>query len=153
MKKVVIAVDYNPASEAVVFAGYQLAKQLHADVCLLHVVSEGHYYGVQYPSFLGYDGFSMPVNYELQESLVSVAKDFVQKAAKHLNDDTVKTHIAEGDTAQTILEYCDSNNIELLIMGTHGHSTLEKLLVGTVAQTVLEKTKIPVYMVPIKKNN
>ncbi len=151
MKKIVIALDYNPASEAVVLAGYKLAKQLQAEVCLLHIISDARYYGMQYPSFLGYDCFSMPVNYELQESLATVATDFVAKAALHLNDETVKTHIAEGDTTDSILDYCKDNNVDLLVMGTHSHSTLEKLFMGTVAQSVLEKTEIPVYMVPVKK--
>lgn len=151
MKKIVIAIDYNPTSEQVVKKGYELAKNLNAQICLLHVISDGRYYGMQYPSFLGYDGFSMPVNYEIQENLAEVASDFVTKAARHLKDENVDTKIVEGDAAEAILKYCNTSKSDILVMGTHSHSLLEKIFMGTTAQTVLEKTKIPVYLVPIKR--
>lgn len=40
MKKVLIAIDYHPNSEVVASAGYELAKSMNAEVCLLHVLAE-----------------------------------------------------------------------------------------------------------------
>ncbi len=151
MKKVLIAIDYNPTSETVINAGYELAKLMQAQVCLIHVISDVSYYGMQYPAFMGYDSFSIPVNYEIQENIVKVANDFVEIAAKHLNDTSVMTHVAEGETSQAVLEYAKEWKADVLVMGTHSHSTLEKIFMGTVASSVMERTEIPVYMVPIKK--
>jgi nucleotide-binding universal stress UspA family protein len=39
MKRILIAIDYHPVSEKVAEAGYKLAKQLDAKVCLLHVMA------------------------------------------------------------------------------------------------------------------
>ncbi len=148
MKKVLITLDYNPNSEKVVNMGYELAKLMQAEVCLMHVLSEVRYYGMQYEPFMGYEGYSFPVDYTIQEEFVKVAQDFLDKTVKHLGDNTVLTHLAEGDTANSILEYAEKWNADLIVMGTHSHGTLEKLFLGTVASTVLEHTKTPVYMVP-----
>ncbi|MCM5663330.1 universal stress protein [Galbibacter mesophilus] len=150
MKKVLIAIDYNPASEEVVEKGYELAQTLGAEVCLLHVISNLQYYGIQYPTFMGYDAMNINYDPSFQEEMKNVAREFLTTATANLEDPKVSSHIAEGDTADEILDYADQWGASLIVMGTHSHSTLEKILMGTVASSVLEQTKIPVFMVPIK---
>ncbi|WP_026450008.1 universal stress protein [Aequorivita capsosiphonis] len=151
MKKIMITLDYNPNSEKVVNMGNELAKLMKAEVCLFHVLAEVSYYGMQYEPFMGYEGYAFPIDYRIQEEVVKVAQDFLDKTVTHLGGNNITTHLAEGDTAQKILEYAQEWNADLIVMGTHSHSTLEKIFLGTVASTVLEKTKIPVYMVPTGK--
>jgi nucleotide-binding universal stress UspA family protein len=148
MKKVLITLDYNPNSEKVVDMGNQLAKLMGAEICLFHVLAEVRYYGMQYEPFMGYEGYAFPVDFRIQEEFVKVAKDYLEKTAAHLGGENVTTHLAEGDTAKSILEYAEKWNADVIVMGTHSHGTLEKLFLGTVASSVLENTKIPVYMVP-----
>lgn len=151
MKKVLIAIDYNPVSEKVAKEGYELAKNLNAEVCLIHVLDDVGFYGAQYPTFMGYDGYSgMGPDFNVAMEMNNIAREFMDSAKKHLQDPQVKTHIAEGDTAKTILNYGEEWGASLLVMGTHSHSVLEKLFLGTVAEKILEKTKIPVYLVPVK---
>ena len=152
MKKVLIAVDYNPVSEKVAEKGYELAKSLNAEVCLIHVLDDVGFYGAQYPTFMGYDGYSgMGPDLDVAMEMRNIAEEFLDKAKEHLNDPQVKTHLAEGDTAKTIMSYGEEWGASILVMGTHSHSVLEKLLMGTVAEKILEKTSIPVYLVPVKK--
>ena len=152
MKKVLIAIDYHPVSEKVAETGYELAKSLNAEVCLLHVLDDVGFYGTTYPTFMGYDGYSgMGPDIDLMMEMRNIAEEFVQKAKDHLNDNRVSTYITEGDTAKTILSYAEEWGATVLVMGTHSHSTFEKLLMGTVAEKIVEKTKIPVYLVPVKK--
>lgn len=152
MKKVLIAIDYHPTAEQVASAGYELAQRMEAEVCLMHVLAEVGYYGMQYPPFMGYTGYDeMAVDLNVASEMRQVAEDFVKTAASHLNDEKVSTHMAEGDTARAILDYSHEWQADLLVMGTHSHSFVEKLLMGTVASQVLEKTEIPVLMVPVKK--
>ncbi len=151
MKKVLITLDYNPNSEKVVNMGYELAKLMDAEVCLFHVLADVRYYGMQYEPFMGYEGYAFPVDYRIQEEFVKVAQDYLDKTATHLGGKNITTHLAEGDTAQKVLEYVKEWKADLIIMGTHSHSTLEKIFLGTVASSVLEYTKVPVYMVPTGK--
>lgn len=149
MKKVLIALDYNPNSEKVVQKGYELAQLMDAEVCLFHVLADVRYYGMQFEPFMGYEGYAFPMDYNIQEEYVKVAKDYLDKTKAHLKDDMITTHLAEGDTAREVLKYAETWNADLIVMGTHSHSTLEKIFLGTVASTVLERTKVPIYMIPV----
>lgn len=154
MKKVLIAIDYNPSSEQVAKAGQNLAKMMDAEICLLHVMAEVSHYGMTYPTpILGYEGYDVgAVDFNLANEMRQVSEDYLTTAANHLGDPNVSTHLADGDAGKAILDYAEQWNADLIVMGTHSHSTLERLLMGTVASTVLEKTKIPIYMVPVKVN-
>ncbi|WBL27199.1 universal stress protein [Zunongwangia sp. HGR-M22] len=152
MKKVLIALDYHPNSEIVATAGYELAKKMNAEVCILHVLADVSHYGVNYSNFLGYPGyqnmgFDLGVTTQLQE----MAEDYLKTAKKQFDDDKVSTALEIGDSYRGILKYSEEWGADLIVMGTHSHSTIEKVLVGTVASKVLEKTNVPVYMIPIKK--
>lgn len=151
MKKILICIDYNPTSEFVADYGYKLAKSLDAEVCLLHVIADVQYYGVQYPTFMGYDGFDTEVDLNIGREMEQVAQNFLDTVKKHLNDAQVSTKILEGNTADVILDYALEWNADVIVLGTHSHNILEKIFVGDVASKVLKHTKIPVYMVPTKK--
>lgn len=152
MNKVLIAIDYNPTSQEVAEKGYNLAKKLGAEVCLIHAISEVAHYGMRYPTFMGYEGFDAgAVDVNLANQMREMTEDYLKTAAEHLDDPSVSTYLAEGDAAKAILNYAEEWNADLIVMGTHSHSVLEKLFMGTVASTILEKTKVPVFVVPVKK--
>lgn len=151
MNKLLIGLDYNPNSEAVVDKGYKLAKKLGAEVCLIHVLADVSYYGVNYPTFMGYEGYNeMHVDLNVVSQLRDVAAKYVKTAADHLNDPSVTTHMAEGPTSSAILDYAEEWKADMIVLGTHSHSMLEKVLMGTTASKILEKTKVPVHLIPVK---
>jgi len=151
MKKILIAIDYNPVSEKVVDAGYKLAKQLDAEITLIHVVADVAYYGIQYPNFMGYQGFDSSIDLNLATEMRNVAKNYLETVAKHLNDPAIGTELGYGDAADAILKYASDWKADIIVLGTHSHNFLEKLLLGDVASRVLKHSKVPVFMVPIKK--
>lgn len=53
-----------------------------------------------------------------------------------------------GHPADTILDYSQSNDIDLIIMSTHGRSGVSKWLIGSVAEKVLRTSSVPVLLVP-----
>ena len=55
--------------------------------------------------------------------------------------------IGFGNTAEAIAEISDGNNLELLVMGAHGHKGLKDLIFGTTVDSVRHKVKIPVLVV------
>jgi nucleotide-binding universal stress UspA family protein len=58
MKKVLIALDYNPTAQKVAETGYTLAKSLNAEVTLLHVLTDPVFYATsEFSPIMGYDGY------------------------------------------------------------------------------------------------
>ncbi|HET8753883.1 MAG TPA: universal stress protein [Salinimicrobium sp.] len=151
MNKILFALDYNPVSEKVAEQGYALAKKLGAKVCLMHVMADLAYYNMEYPTFMGFEGYGTGPDLNMVMELRDMAEEFLQSAARHLNDPLVETFLAEGDTPDAILQYANDWRADLIVMGTHSHSTLEKLFLGTVASKVIEKTKVPVHLIPVGK--
>lgn len=67
-------------------------------------------------------------------------------AAEREGVDTVGT-IRYGSTARTIGTYADTQDADLLVMGTHGRSGIDRLLLGSVTERVLRTATVPVLTV------
>ncbi len=155
MKKVLIALDYDPSAEKIAGIGYELAKAMNAEVVLLHVTAEAAYYAaVDYSPVMGYAGFngftSMNLS-EINERLKTESVQFLEQSKKHLGDDTIITIVADGETADTILFTAKEQQADIIVLGSHSRSGLDKLLMGSVAEKVLHHTKVPLFIVPTKE--
>ena len=58
--------------------------------------------------------------------------------------------LIEGDTKEIIVKEALEINADMIIMGSHGHSSFHKVLVGSVTNSVLKKLSCPVLIVPVK---
>ena len=58
MKKILIALDYDPTAQKIAEAGYSLATAMAAEVVLLHVISDPVYYSSRdYSPIMGFNGY------------------------------------------------------------------------------------------------
>jgi len=58
-----------------------------------------------------------------------------------------KTEILEGRAAQTIVDYAKKNDVDLIVIATHGYTGMKKLMFGSVALRVLHESPAPVLLV------
>ena len=154
MKKVLIAVDYDPSAQKIAETGYSLAKAMGAQVTLLHVTSDATYYSsLNYSPIMGFDSFSNLdiVQTDVVNQLQQAAEDYLAKTRQFLGDDAIQTVVKDGDFGDSILDVADEINADIIVMGTHSRSGWDKLLMGSVAQKVLRKSKIPLFIIPSKK--
>ena len=56
-------------------------------------------------------------------------------------------HVAFGQPAEEIAEYAAQNGIDLIVLGTHGRSGLEKMWLGSVTEKVLRQAECPMLVV------
>lgn len=63
--------------------------------------------------------------------------DGVIERATQASVSSVTRSVQRGEPAETILEYVDANGIDLVVMGTHGRSGLDRHLLGSVAEKVV----------------
>ena len=66
-------------------------------------------------------------------------------AAEHGIDLEAATEI--GRPARAILDYADDNDVDQIVVGSHGRSGLGRALLGSVAETVTRRAKIPVAVI------
>ncbi len=151
MKKICIALDYNPSAEKIAKTGYAYAKALGATTALVHVISDAVYYAMDYAPFMGYESPFNSTNFEVVEELRNGAEKFLKSTAEHLGTKAIATKVLDGETADAILDYAVENDIDLLVLGSHSHSALENVLMGNTAVKVVRHSKIPVLIVPTSK--
>ena len=63
----------------------------------------------------------------------------------------VKSVILEGRAAETIVQYAKENEMDLIVIASHGYSGLKKWVFGSVALRVLHESKVPVLHVRPKQ--
>jgi nucleotide-binding universal stress UspA family protein len=153
MKKILIALDYNPSAQKIAETGYALAKSMNALVILLHVVSDAAYYSsLNYSPIMGFDSFSNLdiLQTDIVEELKKGAQEYLDKSKQHLGDETIQTVIKDGDFGKSILDAATEMNVDIIVMGTHSQRGLDKILMGSVAGKVLHHSSIPLFIIPTK---
>jgi nucleotide-binding universal stress UspA family protein len=153
MKKVLIALDYNPSAQKGAEAGFDLAKAMNAQTILLHVTSDATYYSsLNYSPIMGFGGFSNSyiVETDTLEEIKKAAQIFLDKSKEHLGDDKIETVVKDGDFAETILNTAKELNADIIVLGTHSRRGLDKILMGSVAEKVLHHSLKPLFIIPTK---
>jgi nucleotide-binding universal stress UspA family protein len=153
IKKVLIALDYNPTSQKVAEAGYSLAKAIKAEVILLHVISEPVIYSSLDVMAAGYSGYANLelLKLETVEGREELSNRFLDKWKRQLGDKSIKTFAKEGGSSETIKEMAEKLHIDIIVMGSHSQRWLENIVLGSVTEKVLHHTSIPLFIVPTKK--
>ena len=152
IKKVLIALDYDPTAKKVAEAGVALAKAMGAEITLLHVIVDPALYASAYDN-IGIWQIDKPYTLDTFENLKSSSRHFLEKAKRHLGDSTIQTVQKEGDFANSILETAKELDIDIIVMGSHSQKWLENILMGSVTEEVLRKSTIPLFIVPTKKRD
>jgi manganese transport protein len=106
----------------------------HANYYLIHVVET---------AAARYHGESV-LDYETQSDAENLEK--YRANLKELGYHST-AHIGYGGTVTAIVEISKQNNLELLVMGAHGHQGLKDLILGTTVNSVRHKVTIPVLIV------
>jgi len=148
MKKVCIALDYTPLSAKVAETGYSFAKAIGAEVTLIHVITDAAFYNAYCVPNMGYNPILTPSDPLGVDDVEDVAEEFLSTAISRLSDQGVNKVILEGSTADAILEFASENHMDLIVLGTHGHSGLEHLLLGNTAGRIVKYSTIPLLIVP-----
>ena len=139
--KILIAVDGSPYSIKAVkhvikhFDWFSAPPELH----LLHVklpLPPG-----RARSFLGNDVVDKYFREESEAALAPSEKLLRKK------DIPFRTGYKVGDIANEIQAYVKKNKIDMIVMGSHGHSALTNLVMGSTATKVLASTDVPVLIV------
>jgi len=156
IKKVLIALDYDPTAQKVAEQGYSLAKTMGAQVILLHVVTDPNYYTTSdYSPIMGFGGFMDVAQFQpgTAEGLKLASQHFLDKTKRHLNDETIQTSVKEGEIANSILKTAKDLHADIIVLGSHSRKWLENIVLGSVAEHVLNHAQIPLFIIPTKKTS
>jgi nucleotide-binding universal stress UspA family protein len=146
INKVLVPIDFSDYSKSALRYAVNFAKSFNAEIIVIYVVEP-----VIYPPDFSMGQIAMPsINTEWDDR----AKDELQKLAKSeiIGAVKVKTIIKTGKPFVEIIETAKEENVDLIIIATHGHSGVEHILFGSTAEKVVRKAPCPVLTLrePIK---
>ena len=80
-------------------------------------------------------------------------EDYINRIASSLREEGLKADpvVLYGSAVDKILDHADKNNIDLIVMATHGRSGISRWWIGSVAEKVISATKTPMLLVPARK--
>jgi nucleotide-binding universal stress UspA family protein len=136
-QSILVATDYSPASTTAVKLAARLAKEFHARLYVLHAVEPD-----LYASNVG--GGPVP---GLQLMNLQIERENLHKYAERIPDLRTVKHkeIAFlGSPGDAIQSAGQANNIDLLVLGSHGRHGLAKLALGSIAEWAIRRLEYPV---------
>ena len=138
VKVILVPVDFSNNSKKILHDAEKFATKFGAKLSLIFVVQ----------SFDDYSGFfvpHMPIA-QFQDDLLNSAR----KKMDHFVEDNLSeaagctTEVRVGDVAEEIINYAETSNVDMIIMGTHGYRGVERILFGSVAEQVVKTAPCPV---------
>jgi nucleotide-binding universal stress UspA family protein len=138
VRRVLAPVDFSDASEVAIQHAKEIAFTYGAEIDLLHVVEEPFY-----PTEYGLG----PASFPTKEVLDNVEKQLGDLAREQIGYEHVMIEAQVGQPASKILNYVEENDIDLVVIATHGRTGLDRVLLGSVAERVLRQSPKPVFVV------
>ncbi len=144
MKNILCPIDFSDVTEKVIDEATKLARVFSCKLLLLHIAAPD-------PEFAGY---SVGPQHERDWRSLTLNKEhrYIQTKAKTLENEGINVVplLVQGVVVDKILNKIDKFDIDMVVMGTHGHGALYSMLVGSVSKGVIKNAKCPVLLVPAK---
>jgi nucleotide-binding universal stress UspA family protein len=145
-RKILCPIDFSEPSHEALSVAVELAGHFDAELTVLHVQPPS----ALPPDVLALSAFDQTA-YEAQRS-ESASRELRDAAAKHVPKGIkLRTEVAEGDPGHEILMTA-GQDIDLIVIATHGMTGWRHYLYGSVAQRVIQHTPCSVLVVRAKSN-
>jgi len=139
-KKILVPTDASEYSRRALKTAIELARSVQAEVVLLHVS-----YTPQ--AYWGYTiSYGITVT---QEQLDQNGELALAATLTGIDSEQVVIHkkVESGHPVTIILEQIKKENIDLVIMGSHGYGAIAGSVLGSVSQRVLQRASCPVLII------
>jgi len=146
IKKIMIALDYDPSSQKVAKMGLTMAKAMGAKVILLHVKVQLVNYAITYKKMGS-------LKLENIEDMQLAAQNFIKNSKHRLEENLIHTIVKEGDFAVSVLETAKDMDVDLIVMGSQSNRWVEEIVLGRVTNKILQHSKIPLLIIPTSKRD
>lgn len=137
--RILLPTDGSDGMGPIIDHAAELAETHGATVHAVYVVNTASMKDLPVEST--WEGLSTALKEEGQAGL-----DAVEKRAGTVS---VETTLLEGSPASEIVEYAESEDCDIVVMGTHGRSGVNRLLLGSVAERVVRTSRVPVLTIRV----
>ena len=135
IKSILFPTDFSHTGDKALAMAESLARDSGAKIHIIHVEEPPTAYG----GGEMYYGMIEPDLEHLKELLSKVKPKDLQL--------DYEQHMVTGEPADAIARFANENDVDIIVMGTHGRTGLLRLLMGSVAEAVVRRSKCAVLTV------
>ena len=149
VKKILAPIDFSPHSMDAMRAAMELAKDVGAEVHLVHVIAPHHIF---IPLPLATSG-EQSRELAREAAMLEQAEEELAHLKKDEFGDSNKvfTFAAVGHPVQKLVDYAKEQAIDLIVMATHGRSGVEHMLLGGTTEKVVRGAPCSVLVIRRKQ--
>jgi len=136
---ILVAIDGSAVSERAFYAAVEQALAWKSDLHAVYVVETGLFTDIPADN-------KLEVMYSLLEQEGTGALGRVTDIAKKKSIE-LTTHFEQGHAGDTIIKKAEDVKADLIILGSHGKSNVDRLLLGSVSSFVVEHSQVSVLVV------
>jgi universal stress protein A len=143
LKQILVATDFSEPSDAALLYGRELAHRFGARLHVLHVAPD------VYVSMFGAENYLITAP-AIQQQIDDAARRRLGEIAGATGPgepETITCVLTAASPAFAIVAYAKENDIDLIVIGTHGRGAVAHLVMGSVAERVVRFAACPVLAV------
>jgi nucleotide-binding universal stress UspA family protein len=146
LSRVLITLDGSELAQTALQPGLEVAQRLGSQVTILRVVPDLEFD----PADMAYlDEIEVGLAHRLRDIVEEESERYLDKVAEsHSPDLNIQTSLWIGPPAQSILDFADLHDTNLIVMATHGRTGLRRWVYGSVTEKVLRAAKCSMLVVP-----
>ena len=146
-RKVLFCTDFSENADYAFKFAAGIAKRNEAVLYILHVIPEN-----PHQTFVE-DSIPLEDMEKIRKGIEGyVAEKFKDNYIKGINGRiNFKVVSKTGKEDYKIIEFAKNQNVDLIVMGTHGRTGVAHAIFGSIAEKVLRHSPFPVLIVPCKK--
>lgn len=134
INKIMAPVDFSdPSSHALQYAS-SVAKQLNAEVVMVHVAEPPPFS----PDLTTSHGYEDKISEYAENTLTDLVDKYIGQGVK------ARFVVRFGKAYEEIVRAAEEEGVDLIVMATHGHSGFRHMLIGSTTEKVVRASKIPV---------
>lgn len=138
LARILCPVDFSEYSSKAYDYAYSLARHYNAKLFLQHVAE------LSLEIHRGYVSQEL-IELTYEHQMAALQEQMRKLLEAHPRDKLeIETIIRSGSPADSILEFAEQHEIDLVAMGTHGRRGLDRLMVGSTTERVLRKARCAV---------
>lgn len=139
VQRILLPTQFSPACEKAREHARIIAERTGAQIHVLHVQ-------VMHANEWGWGGV-VPAQIDNEQALSEAASSGLARFCTPIGDRAVPATTSDISAAAAIVRYADDNDIDLILMGTHGRKGLAQLFLGSEAAEVTRAASVPVMVV------
>lgn len=137
VRRILLATDLSPTSVPATIEAFAIAGRLQAELLIVSVIDAA---ALRLPG----GRFLARVD-QVRERRQAAAQELVQRGRRE--GVPVTFLVWEGEPGESILEAAKAEQVDMIVLGSHGRGPIGRLLLGSVSQHVVRQAPVPVVVV------